>query len=206
MAGRIELTKHVGALNGSLTPCCRSLLTAGHTELGELYFGIQAMGVCGKGRIRKGICMAAVHLGSLSYPRLRHDKNMTSSVAARELIAPRHAVLFSANHESMASCNTCVCDGYIRCRASPLRYSANLMMIALRCASWKYSTTALLAEHPDGKRTLSDDAMLEIIDVYEDARTKCLAAIDRFQTPADCGDLEAVLDDTLRRLRQRFAR
>lgn len=52
----------------------------------------------------------------------------------------------------------------------------------------------------EGKRTLSDDAMLEAIDVYEDARNQCLTAIARFRSSADVGGLEEVLSKAVEAL------
>jgi hypothetical protein len=52
----------------------------------------------------------------------------------------------------------------------------------------------------DGKRTLSDDEMLETIDIYEDARVRCLDAVARFRASADLKELEAALRQALEAL------
>jgi hypothetical protein len=54
----------------------------------------------------------------------------------------------------------------------------------------------------DGKRTLTDDAMLATIDVYEDARIQCLAGVERFRVSADLSGLEAALRQTLETLQR----
>lgn len=54
----------------------------------------------------------------------------------------------------------------------------------------------------DGKRTLSDDEMLETIDAYEDATTHCLASIKRFESSTDLVELETVLRQTLEALQR----
>ena len=54
----------------------------------------------------------------------------------------------------------------------------------------------------DGKRNLTDDAMLETIDVYEDMRIQCFMALSRFASDADLGALEATLGQTLEILRK----
>lgn len=58
----------------------------------------------------------------------------------------------------------------------------------------------------DGKRTLSDNEMLETIDIYEDARINCLTAVARFRDTADLKELEAALQqvfDALRKCRRK---
>jgi hypothetical protein len=52
----------------------------------------------------------------------------------------------------------------------------------------------------DGKRTLSDDDMLETIDIYEDARARTLFAVTRFQNSSDLTELEAALQEVLEAL------
>lgn len=54
----------------------------------------------------------------------------------------------------------------------------------------------------DGKRTLSEDAMLNTIDVYEDTWIKCRGAIERFTSSRDRDALQAALTDTLQSLRK----
>ena len=54
----------------------------------------------------------------------------------------------------------------------------------------------------DGKLTLSDDEMLDTIDIYEDARIKCLAAIERFKSSADLTELETALRQSLEAMHQ----
>jgi hypothetical protein len=54
----------------------------------------------------------------------------------------------------------------------------------------------------DGKRTLSDDEMLETINAYEDATTNCLASIKRFESSADLVKLETVLRQTVEALQK----
>jgi hypothetical protein len=54
----------------------------------------------------------------------------------------------------------------------------------------------------EGKRDLSDDEMLETIDVYEDIRIQCLTAIEHFHGSADLGGLEVALSQTLETLRK----
>jgi len=54
----------------------------------------------------------------------------------------------------------------------------------------------------EGKRKLSQDAMLQTINVYEDATIKCRAAIERFITMRDDTPLEAALENTLQVLKR----
>lgn len=54
----------------------------------------------------------------------------------------------------------------------------------------------------EGKRSLSDEAMLEALDVYEDTRIRCIQAIERFVSSADLAGLEAALVPSLDALRQ----
>jgi hypothetical protein len=52
----------------------------------------------------------------------------------------------------------------------------------------------------DGKQTLSDDEMLETIDIYEDARVRSLDAVARFHASADLTELETALRQVLEAL------
>lgn len=54
----------------------------------------------------------------------------------------------------------------------------------------------------DGKRALRDDEMLKTIDVYEDTRLRCLAAVARFHATADLAELEAALQQVLEALQR----
>ena len=45
----------------------------------------------------------------------------------------------------------------------------------------------------EGKRDLGDEEMLEVIDEYEDARTKCCTSIEEFKVGRDEEPLEAML-------------
>jgi hypothetical protein len=55
----------------------------------------------------------------------------------------------------------------------------------------------------DGKRTLSDDEMLETIDTYEEARVRCLTAVARLRDTPDLKELETALQQVLDALEKR---
>jgi hypothetical protein len=49
----------------------------------------------------------------------------------------------------------------------------------------------------EGKQTLDDDAMLDAIEKYEEARLRCLAAVKNFETSMDLSVLDCALRKTL---------
>jgi hypothetical protein len=57
----------------------------------------------------------------------------------------------------------------------------------------------------EGKRKLSEDAMLQTIDVYEDVIVKCRAEIERFGATRDTKPLEDTLEKTLQTLKHSSA-
>jgi hypothetical protein len=57
----------------------------------------------------------------------------------------------------------------------------------------------------EGKRKLSQDAMLQTIDMYEDATVKCGAEIERFGATRDTKPLEDTLEKTLQTLKHASA-
>jgi hypothetical protein len=56
----------------------------------------------------------------------------------------------------------------------------------------------------DGKQSLSDDALLDVIGAYDEIRVQCLLAIEQFESSGDLMALERALGpplETLRKLR-----
>jgi hypothetical protein len=54
----------------------------------------------------------------------------------------------------------------------------------------------------DGKRSLSDDAMLEAIDTYDEIRSQCLRAIEQFESSGNLSVLEGALGSALETIRK----
>ena len=58
----------------------------------------------------------------------------------------------------------------------------------------------------EAKRTLSNDAVFQIIGEYEDAAVACQSAIEKFATNRDSGALQKALTETLAVLGRHFAK
>ena len=54
----------------------------------------------------------------------------------------------------------------------------------------------------EGKRTLSGDAVLRTLDVYEDVTMKCREGIAKFSSTGDGKLLDGMLEETLRTLKR----